>query len=175
MSNQDKIDAYFLELQNRIAIARVQIIPILAEDTVNYGLENFAKESFDGLAWAPRKDKKNKRALLVKTGKLKGGLRVIATRANGFNVGVTDVPYAAIHNYGGAINRAASSETFLRNRKKKGKSKGRFTKGTTEGQGFTFKPYTINMPKRQFLGASPILAARLIKAAKAEMYKAIDR
>jgi phage gpG-like protein len=173
MSNQSKIDAYFAEFQNRILKAKAELLPILANDTVNYALENFAKESFEKKAWEPRKDKTNKRSLLVKSGRLKRSIRVVAIRSSGYSVG-SDVPYASVHNYGQQINKSARSETFVRNRSISGKRKGKFAKGTIAGQGFTFKPSSYNMPQRQFLGASQTLKTRLETIAKREIIKAIN-
>ncbi|RYF26585.1 MAG: hypothetical protein EOO42_01080 [Flavobacteriales bacterium] len=173
MSNQQNIDNYFNNLQARIQKAVTIVIPIMANDTVNWALDNFNTESYEGRKWPARKDKKNTRKLLVKSGRLKRSVRTVSTRASGYSVG-SDVPYAAVHNFGDQINRAASSETFVRNRKLKGKGKGRFTKGTTSGKGFSKAAYNYKMPQRQFLGASPVLAKRLVKLARTEMLKAIN-
>lgn len=174
MSNADNINAFFADYQARVQTAIARVPNILANDTVNYALKSFNNESYDGAPWPARKDKNNTRKLLVKTGKLKRSIRVINVRTNGFNVG-SDVVYASVHNYGGSISKQASSETFVRNRKLKGKGKGRFARGTTPGKGFTRGAFTYNMPKRQFLGASPVLAKRLIALAKLEITNALKR
>ena len=173
MSNQANIDAFFNDFANRVVQATANVIPVLANDTVNYALENFDKESFENVAWKPRKDKNNTRSLLVKSGRLKRSVRVVRTTVNSFAVG-SDMPYAAVHNNGGEINRAARTETFVRNRSISGKRKGKFAKGTTTGQGFTFKASSYNMPQRRFLGASATLRDRLTTLAKAEILKAIN-
>ncbi|HMR18392.1 MAG TPA: hypothetical protein PKA53_03750, partial [Sphingobacterium sp.] len=75
------------------------------------------------------------------------------------------------------INRAARSETFIRNRHttgKKGKmfgGMGAFKKGTTPGQGQTYKAYSITMPVRKFLGPHPKLKQHLETVIKDEFIK----
>lgn len=103
------------------------------------------------MPWKKRKgaDKKGKgRAIMIKSGRLRNSLR---GRVMGNDViWGTDVPYAKVHNEGGEITRYARSELFVRNRSKKGK----FKRGTTAGQGFTFKGSSRRMPQRQFMGDS---------------------
>lgn len=66
------------------------------------------------------------------------------------------------------INKAARSETFVRNRYTKGpKSKafggmGLFKKGTTAGKGLTFKAHSVTIPQRQFMGKSAMLNAKIM-------------
>ena len=95
---------------------------------------NFAAQGWQGgtfKRWLKRK-KNNKR----NAGK--NILSGIGTLRRGFNYGevrpgevrvYNNVPYAKIHNEGGAINHAARSETFQRNRYTKGDKKGSFKKG----------------------------------------------
>lgn len=69
-----------------------------------------------------------------------------------------DRPYAQVHNEGGKITRRARTELFKRNRDERKK----FAKGTTPGQGFTFKETSYNMPKRQFMGPSKVLEKKIV-------------
>ncbi|MCH5690024.1 hypothetical protein LWM68_40865 [Niabella sp. W65] len=86
---------------------------------------------------------------------------------NGYGFGSLGVPYASIHNQGGQISQAARSETFVRNRYKRG-AKGKMFGGMGhlkryyQGRGQSYKARVINMPKRQFIGASPALRRELI-------------
>lgn len=107
--------------------------------------------------WKPVRDKggREKERPLVQTGRLRRSLRTLP------GVVYTDVEYAAIHNEGGTITRHARSELFVRNRISKGKRKGKFKKGTTAGQGLTFKESSHTMPKRQFMGPSVTLDREL--------------
>jgi phage virion morphogenesis protein len=77
----------------------------------------------------------------------------------------TNKDYAAIHQFGGTIEKAARSDLLGRNRKTKGKNKGRFAKGNSgsangvgglsySGQ-MSFKAHSIFIPARPFLGFQP--------------------
>jgi len=63
----------------------------------------------------------------------------------------TNEPYAAILHFGGVINMAARSETFVRNRYKRKPKKGKFKKGSKRGRGFSFKAYRIVIPPRPYM------------------------
>lgn len=160
----------FKSLENRIARQLQSLPTLIGNQMVNFALDNFRMQGYQDHKfepWKTRKGDKSKkpRALLIKTGRLRRGIkfRVTSSSVTLFN----DVPYAAVHNFGGAINRAERSETFIRNRHAKtrgGKNpvrKGQFKRGTTAGEGFSFKSYSYNMPKRQFIGRSPVLLTQL--------------
>jgi len=142
-------------------------LPILAgNEVVNFAKDRFRFSNWRGNSikpWKKRasKHKKDKgRAILVQSGRLKRSIRVTQRSSTMVAVG-SDVPYAKIHNEGGTIHQAARSDTFKRNRYQKGTNKGLFKRGTTAGQGFTFKKRTINMPQRQILGSSPWLTKKI--------------
>lgn len=174
MSNQQNIDLFFQQFALRVQAIQQKLPDIIGTEAINSATDNFRDESFFGEKWKPRKDKRNKRKLLIKSGTLHRSPRVIKSQPGLVIVG-SDVPYAAIHNNGGAINRTARSETFVRNRYRTGaKGKmfggmGAFRKGTTSGQGHTYKSYVINMPQRQFIGAHPQLLNRLKRIIQQEV------
>lgn len=149
MTNEQK----FEEIITRLA-------PVLANAAVNWTLENYNKQQWEGTPWKARKSKKDTgRAILIGpgSGRLRRSIQVV-TIGNLYAIGVLGVPYARIHNEGGEITQAARSELFVRNRYKKGaKGKmfggmGAYKKGTTKGKGLSFKQRTITIPKRQFIG-----------------------
>lgn len=155
-----KIDTFFQEFQNKVMQIQANVGTDIGVAIVNDTLENFDKQAFNNIPWPKRKDKKDStRALLVKRGILRRSVRVITTSPISVTVGSNET-HARIHNDGGIINRAARSETFVRNRHKRGKlgkmfgGMGAFRKGTTQGKGLTFKAYSYNMPRRRFLGMS---------------------
>lgn len=91
------------KLKERIA-ERLRILPaIIGEEVVNFALTNFEQKAFSGNAqevWNKRKSptkwgtiQDEGRAILVKSGFLKAGNRVIATGSNWVKVG-NSVPYA---------------------------------------------------------------------------------
>ena len=114
-------------------------------------------------AWKPsgRAIKKGGKTLRNK-GLLLNSIQVIIERkgsGNGFNIKLsTNLPYAAIHQYGGQIKQGARSESFKRARYKAGSKKGKFKKATakqkatqTVQQGMTFGARTITIPARPYL------------------------
>ncbi|MFD2961352.1 MULTISPECIES: phage virion morphogenesis protein [Olivibacter] len=173
-------DISFRILKSKLSKQLNSLPVLIGNEMVNYALENFKNEAYDGNKWKPRKKKqkgKSQQKILVgRTRRLIRGNR-FTTIANGVRY-INDTPYASIHNFGGVISRAARSETFIRNRHQKGRlgkmfgGKGAFAKGTTKGQGFTFKSYKIHIPQRQFIGRSPVLLTRLKTTAINHLRKA---
>lgn len=174
MSNQQNIDDFFKEFERRSEEAQQGLAELVGTEVVNSVMENFKTESFFGEKWPERKDKKNKRKLLINTGTLWKSFstnpKIIISSLNQVTVG-SDVPYAAVHNNGEKINRNSRSETFVRNRHTKGDKKGLFKKGTTQGQGFTFKAYSYSMPVRKFLGTHPKLKREIEEMIKETLIK----
>lgn len=64
-----------------------------------FKVESFRSKSFDGRAWAPRKDPSNRRQLLVRTGTMRSSITVLRKSMNSRLVG-SMVPYASYHNSG---------------------------------------------------------------------------
>jgi len=154
--------------------AVIETLPlIIGNEAVNYSLEAFRSQSWEGTPWAKRKSTKDTgRALLVKSGRGKRGVRIIQTTPTSVTIG-DDVPYMAVHNNGGEISKAARSETFVRNRFARGPKKGKFKKGTTEGQGLSFKAHTFNMPQRKFIGHTIAFEIAMRQLVRREIQKAL--
>jgi phage gpG-like protein len=148
--------------------AMKEAITIIANDAKNHYVSSFKKggftdESFE--AWKPRKTENKKsegRAILVKKGDLR---RSIKSRVNLAQLLVTiksDLPYSAIHNYGGNINIESRKGAGTIKAKIRGSGKfvnGKFTKGRSKtikllGKEYTTGAYDIKMPQRQFIGKS---------------------
>lgn len=139
-------------------------VPIIVQKTAESDFrQNFTNKGFDGRQWPETKKPIKKGSLMVRTGQLLGSIRgaVLSPSLVRISAGNPQVPYAQVHNEGGTISRAARSETFTRNRAKAGKRKGQFRKGTSDGQGFSFKAYSYNMPQRQFMGRSESLSRKI--------------
>jgi len=123
--------------------------------------DNFQAESApDGAAWTPLQ------ASTMRSRKAKGQLPLTILRSNSpgksgsslagsivaqstdseLRVG-SDVIYAAIHQLGGSISRAAGSRTMVGRRFAKA--------GSSGGRQVATKAYTITIPARPFLGMSP--------------------
>lgn len=126
----------------------------------NHFVDSFRKQGWDGENWQDRKypDKNTKRrAILVKTGRLKRSIKV---SSNG--VVSTDVPYAEIHNEGGTIDTTQSIRAHRRIVKTRNTYNGR----KKASSGITFvKAHTrkvrISIPRRQFMGNSRVLVSTL--------------
>lgn len=174
MSNSQNIDIFFQNFRQRVEAVNQRLPNIIGTEVINSVIDNFRDESFFGDKWPARQNKKNTRKLLIKSGNLQRSPRIVRSQPGLVVVG-SDIPYAALHNNGGEINRNARSETFTRNRLKKGKNKGRFTRGTNPNkQGFTFKASSYNMPMRKFLGAHPKLKAQLETVIKTEFINELN-
>lgn len=160
MADQDftqQINAVIANLKNKF-IPNKQLMKTIAEEMHASVMENFRTQGANVPGgWPPLKPatlkQKRKKGLsesiLQATGML---LRSIQSSATDNSAAVhTNLRYAAIHNFSGIIKQGARSEIFQRNRYKRTEKKGSFKKGTTAGQGFTFKERIINIPPRPFM------------------------
>ncbi|MFD2874051.1 phage virion morphogenesis protein [Mucilaginibacter ximonensis] len=178
---REQVKIIFSKLKSGMDAAMNELPMIIGNEVVNYTLEAFDKQGWNGKPWEERKnDKDPGRAINIKTGRMKRGNRIIRTTVNSVVVG-NDVPYAPIHNNGGVIKRSAHSETFVRPRFKRGDNRGKFRRMTREersaapAQGFQVKAYEINMPQRQFIGVTPEEIKRVKRVANQHIIKFIKR
>ena len=175
MANEQQV---FNRIKAKLQRAVSSLPKVIGNDAVNFSLDRFKDQNWIGDStepWLPRStnNKKNVgKAILIQTGRLRRGTRILSVGENKVVIG-NDVPYARIHNYGGKIQRHERSETFKRNRFTRGTRKGKFKKGTTAGKGFTYKAGVVNMPKRQFMGKSQYLVARLKRTGQIQILKAL--
>lgn len=176
-SNTEKINLWFDQFDRKFS----DFPDIIAFSAEEYFRERFEQENWEGQSWQALKPsyakKKKFGAGKILTGKgiLKGSIwqsEVSPSRVT-ISAGGSKAPYARIHNEGGVIQKKARKENFVRNRYKKGpKSKafggmGLFKKGTTPGEGLSFKAHSVTMPKRQFMGPSATLNARIMARLRA--------
>jgi phage gpG-like protein len=162
MNNNQKIQIFF----NKLDAKMTTHVPVIVSETAFKNFQNnFFNQSFDNIPWALAKKKKAERkTLLRQSGRLFGSLtqKLISPNRVIISAGSSQIPYARIHNEGGVIDRQPRSETFLRTRETKGRIKGRFKKGTISNQqGFTFSPYKITIPKRQYMGVTNALKTQI--------------
>ena len=166
MNNQEKINAWFARFEHRMN----EVVPnIIAETANEHYRGSFTRKSWDNSPWAQTKKPNKKGTLMVRTpGGLASTIRpsTVSPSRVTISAGSSKVSYARVHNEGGLVTRAARSETFVRNRNSKRGKVGQFKRGTTRGQGFTFKAYRYNMPKRQFMGHSAIVNRLIITRIK---------
>jgi phage gpG-like protein len=178
---REQVKIIFSKLKSGMDAAMNELPQIIGNEIVNYSLEAFDKQGWNGVEWEKRKnDKDPSRAINIKTGRMKRGVRIIRTTATSVVVG-DDVPYAAIHNNGGVIKRSAHSETFVRPRIQRGDNRGKFRRMTraersaSPAQGFEVKAYEINMPQRRFIGITPEEIKRVKRVANQHIIKFIKR
>lgn len=164
---QATLNAWFARFSHKMDN---QVPAIIAGTALEYYRESFRTKNFAGVPWQKTKRPVKKGTLMVRSSALVNSIRpsmVTASRVK-MSAGNSKVPYARVHNEGELITRAARSETFVRNRYTRGaKAKyfggmGAYKKGTTPGQGLSFKAYSYRMPKRQFMGHSAQLNKRII-------------
>ncbi|MBZ0197257.1 MAG: phage virion morphogenesis protein [Ignavibacteriales bacterium] len=143
-----------------------QLIAGEMDDAVH---RNFRREQAgdEGEKWKPLakstlQNRKTKRIKILQRRGAGGGLlgSIITTYNKDYAEIGTNLQYAAIHQFGGVINKAAKSETFIRKRWKKDKfnkkgdlihKKGQFRRGTSGGKGFTFRAHSIIIPARPYI------------------------
>lgn len=157
------------EIQKKIKAALL-VVPIkLGQETVNFALDNFKRQAFLGNAnepWSPRKNptkwgqvpKRNGRALLVSSGRLRRSIRITKLNADSVSVG-SDVPYAKTHNEGLRIGQIQQVKAFTRK----------------NGQVVSAHVRKIDqrIPARPFLKQSPYLTTKLKRILNAEILKAL--
>lgn len=127
---------------------------VLGAEAVDFFTERFTVgRDVYGVPFRPRKkqDKRGGRAILVRSGRLRGATR-IGKVGGGIVEIVNNTPYAEAHNEG-----YKGPAVSIKGRRRKGKG-GR--KGKRSAARVSIR--RMNLPKRQFMGASPLLEARLL-------------
>lgn len=172
------LEDFLKEKRDKLAQTFRDLPAIIGEEAVNFTLDNFEAQGWQGNsfeAWQKRKNptawgKKDDtgRALLVKTSKLKRSIRILSIQADKITItaGGADVPYARVHNEGftGEVNQ--NVKEHLRKGKNLQNIKVQAFKRTIHQQ----------IPKRQFIGSaeqSSQLRARIKKACMDELRKII--
>ncbi len=162
-------------LQQKLQRAVQKLPTVLVNEAVNWTKGNFDRQGFPGRsfqAW-PKRNPGTKndtgRKILVKTGRLKRSIRKISTGALSATFG-TDVPYARAHNDGftGTVNVRQHQRAKLGKVKMStGKSGKPFkTVNRITGMG-TVKAHQrrMKLPRRRFIGYSPVLQSILKRKA----------
>lgn len=156
-----ELEKFFREFPQKVAVKYLNHIDSSFEN------EGFTDDRL--VKWKPRKradkNKKQKRRLLVKTGRLR---RSIKKKVTGTKILIyTATPYAKIHNEGGQIKATAKVRKHKRRIKKGRKRK------TVDVKAHTRRMNT-KIPKRQFMGESKKITKQLeqeIEAALKRIFK----
>lgn len=159
--------------------AKAEVPKLVANDTKNFFVGQFNKESWDGEQWEEVERRKaganvpesRKTAhILVKSGRLRRALINSLKEANWDQIvfKITDVPYAKVHNNGfnGTVNvkahvRADSKGDIYKKKK-------RVAIGVSFAQAHTRQ---MNIPKRQFMGDAKELRVIQMKRIKSMIDK----
>lgn len=170
-------------LREKLKKALATLPKVLANEAVNYSLDAFKSQSWDGQQWPARKDKRNTRSLLIRSGRMRRAIRVEDITDKGF-VLVNDTPYAKAHNEGfdGAVSvRSFKRKSFgkgkvysINDRTKKGGRKSKTVSFQT-GES-TVKAHTkrLRIPQRRFMGKTDALISRLCEKGKQHLLKSLN-
>jgi phage gpG-like protein len=140
-------------------------VPLLVgNEAINFTLDNFRRQGFLGSTFQPwatrktgwKKDKRKGRAILTDTSRLKRSIRITKLSADEVAYG-TDVKYAQAHNEGLKLGIIQSVKSFTR-------------KSGAEVKAHT-RRIDQRIPKRQFMGNSPYLNARITRVVSAAFLK----
>lgn len=194
MENQN-VHLPIKEMERRLKGVIIRLPVIAGNEVVNFALDNFKRQAWLGdiiQPWRPRKNpnkwgqspKRNGRAILIDSGRLRRSIRVIRTTTDSVVVG-TDVPYARAHNEGmrlGIIQQVKGHERkvtklgivkTVSRKRSTGITFGRMQTGSQTVKAHT-RRINQHVPQRRFLGNSQFLNRRLQRAALAEIIKALN-
>jgi phage gpG-like protein len=152
-----------LGIQFRAATARLPLL--IGNEAVNFTLDNFRLQGFMGTTfqrWLPLqkgwKNKPRNGSILIWKGRLRRSIRITQLGAAHVAYG-TNVKYARAHNEGLRLGVIQTVKGFTRR----------------DGVAVTSHKRKINMriPKRQYMGDSPYLRARIKRVAVAEYMRQI--
>lgn len=155
--------------KNKLAAKLRELPPIIGEEAVNYALESFDRQAWQGQITQPWKKHKPARwgkpepthPLLQHTMKGRNSIRVgkIEQHKVWLYAGGAAAPYMEVHNFGfrGVVKQNVKAYTYTRK----------------DGTPVSVKPFTRsirqNIPKRQFIGHSPYLNRRIARVCRAEI------
>lgn len=158
------------------AVARMKrVLPqLMANEARLFFVASWEKQGFEniGVKQWPKRAKETKKtsgkAILVASGALRRATRNSIRDVNWDNIRlVVDLPYAAIHNNGGTIQKAASTKVVHFDKKKKFST----IKKADTARKVDVGSHTIEMPQRQFMGHSQALAKKQIVIIRRELAK----
>lgn len=166
------------QIQQRFEAQRPILVKKMAAVGIVFIKENFQKQGFQGATfepWLKRANKKDTTPILFKSGTL---FRSPFTSYSDAEKAIitSSLPYSRIHNEGGLIQHTAHS-AILNFYEKGGKLKlGKVGTINQQRKISTIRRATIgahesHMPKRQFMGPSPVLSARITEMLRKELPK----
>lgn len=162
------------KLQAKLMSSLSTLPTVLGNEGVNWVKDNFRRQGYPDkgfTSWPQRKAnaKRNAgRAILIDSGRLSRSARIMNTGPLRVDIGI-DTPYARAHNEG--VSKTVTVKSYKRNiigsvRLATGYN-GKFrTKRSITGRGdVKTHQRKMNLPRRQFIGASQVLASILRRKA----------
>lgn len=138
---------------------------IVAETATEYFRNSFRDKGWDGTPWQAAKRDPGRGSLMVRSGALQASIRpsLVSPAQVRISGGSPTVPYAKIHNEGGTITQTptAKQRRFLWAMERQSNAGG--GELGAYGRSAIAKQLHIKIPKRQFMGHSPILNKKIIE------------
>lgn len=165
------------EIQQRIEAQRPILVKKMAATALVFIKDNFQKQGFQGAVfepWTKRADKKDTTPILFKSGTL---FRSPFTSYSDAEKAIitSSLPYSKIHNEGGLMQFGPRETTLNFTHDREGKmhlgkvrtiSQQRKIKDIRRA---TIGAHEHHMPKRQFMGPSPVLDKQLVEMLRKEL------
>jgi phage gpG-like protein len=157
-NNINKINLWFDKFDEQYSATA----GIISETAVEYFKERLIQKNWNGIPYAPYKNKKRepaKGSLMMRTNNLFSSIRpsIVTAERVVISVGGQKVPYARIHNEGGRVRGIQYVRPYTH--------PNLLGKGRTQVQGHARKVDFV-MPRRQFMGASVALNERILERLK---------
>lgn len=150
---EDKVSGELERIQAAMRPAGLQQLAFAAASHLRELADDaFKRSGAEYAPWAPRKDRSSTHRILQKTSNLRKSLTVMA-EASGAAV-VSSAEYAAIHQFGGTIERAAGTRISVYNGKGKRISKAKAERSKAGAVGVKFhdvKAHDTVIPARPFV------------------------
>jgi phage gpG-like protein len=159
----------------------VELPAIVADEIIDWVLDNFDRESFDGRPWQERKDRDGSRKLLVKSGRGRRSIRVSRRTAKTVEI-TTDLDYMMAHNDGAEITTRITPRMrrffWAMHYKFEAGPDGnlRIPEDQVKWKWLALKkgPIVFRMPQRQFIGPSEELDKRIKESIESELKKVFN-
>lgn len=173
MRKLQEINAFFDKLDKTFA---QKILPsIIAEEATKFYKQRFTvKADVNNSPWPQAKNPPKRGSLMVRSGNLVASIRpseVSSTRVV-ISAGSTKVPYAKLHNEGGAVDVPVTKKM------RRFAWAMKYKTGDDRWEGLALTKRTslrVNIPKRQFMGHSRQLDRQIISSVKTAFKSLFNR
>lgn len=188
MATHKNFGSAFKAMYRKLQSIQSSLPTALANEGTKFFISNFDMEGFTDVgfqAWKPRENKKSKRKILVKSGRLKRAVNKSVKEKTFkrivWKIDTTEVPYAKVHNDGEIVYRKAHKRTAtiydsvkVYKTDKNGKIVMRRKKVKVAGSRHNVSASSFKMPRRHFMGKSEFLNRRFRLRIKQAYAKALN-